>query len=32
MSIWSWLKLTAALWLLRKAVKGIGWLLLAASR
>ncbi len=30
MSIWSWLKLTAALWLLRKAVKGIGWLLLAA--
>ena len=30
MSIWSWLKLTAALWLLRKTVKGIGWLLLAA--
>ena len=29
-SIWSWLKLTAALWLLRKVVKGIGWLLLAA--
>ena len=31
-SIWSWLKLTAALWLLRKTVKGIGWLLLAARR
>ena len=30
MSIWSWLKLTAALWLLGKMVKGVGWLLLAA--
>ena len=30
MSIWSWLKLTAALWLLRKGVKAFGWLLLAA--
>jgi len=29
-SIWSWLKLTAALWLLRKMIKGIGWLLVAA--
>ena len=29
MSIWSWLKLTAALWLLRKGVKAFGWLLLA---
>ena len=29
-SIWSWLKLTAALWLLGEVVKGIGWLLLAA--
>ena len=30
MSVWSWLKLTAALWLLRKAVKAFGWLLVAA--
>jgi hypothetical protein len=28
MSVWSWLRLTASLWLLRKAVKGAGWLLL----
>ncbi|MGH3222517.1 MAG: hypothetical protein ACRDPY_28120 [Streptosporangiaceae bacterium] len=27
MSVWSWLKLTVALWLLRKAFKGFGWLL-----
>jgi len=31
MSVWSWLKLTACLWLLRKAVKAAGWLLLAAA-
>ena len=30
MSIWSWLKLTAALWLLRKGFKAFGWVLLAA--
>ena len=30
MSICSWLKLTAALWLLGKAVKAFGWLLAAA--
>ena len=30
MSVWSWLKLTLCLWLLRKAVKVTGWLLLAA--
>ena len=30
MSIWSWLKLTAALWLIRKGVKAFGWLLVAA--
>ena len=30
MSIWSWLKLTIALWLIRKAFKAAGWLLLAA--
>jgi hypothetical protein len=28
-SVWSWLKLTICLWLLRKAVKGAGWLLVA---
>ena len=28
MSVWSWLKLTACLWLLRKMVKVAGWLLL----
>ena len=26
MSVWSWLKLTVCLWLLRKLVKGTGWL------
>jgi hypothetical protein len=31
MSVWSWLKLTACLWLLRKAVKAVRWLLLAAA-
>ena len=30
MSIWSWLKLAVFLWLLRKAFKLAGWLLLAA--
>jgi hypothetical protein len=30
-SIWSWLKLTAALWLIRKAFKAFGWLLVAAA-
>jgi hypothetical protein len=30
MSVWTWLKLTVCLWLLRKAVKVTGWLLLAA--
>jgi hypothetical protein len=29
-SVWSWLKLAAGLWLLRKTAKGAGWLLLAA--
>ncbi len=31
MSVWSWLKLTVCLWLLRKMVKVMGWLLLAAA-
>jgi Helicase HerA, central domain len=31
MSIWSWLKLTAVLWLLGKAVKIVGWMLLFAA-
>jgi hypothetical protein len=31
MSVWSWLKLTACLWLLRKTVKAVRWLLLAAA-
>ncbi len=31
MSIWSWLKLTAALWLIRKGFKVFGWLLVAAA-
>ena len=31
MSVWSWLKLTGCLWLLRKAVKAGKWLLLAAA-
>ena len=30
MSVWAWLKLTVCLWLLRKMIKLIGWLLLAA--
>jgi len=30
MSVWSWLRLTASLWLLRRAVKCAGWLLLLA--
>jgi hypothetical protein len=30
MSVWSWLKLTLALWLIRKAFKAAGWLLLLA--
>ena len=30
MSVWSWLKLTICLWLLRKMIKVAGWLLLAA--
>jgi hypothetical protein len=30
MTVWSWLKLTICLWLLRKAFKAAGWLLLAA--
>ncbi len=29
MSVWSWLKLSVCLWLLRKMIKGTGWLLLA---
>ena len=31
MSIWSWLKLTAALWLIRKSAKAFGWLLITAA-
>ena len=31
MSVWSWLKLTVCLWLLRKAVKATGWLLAFAA-
>jgi hypothetical protein len=30
MSVWSWVKLTVCLWLLRKAFKLAGWLLVAA--
>ena len=30
MSVWSWIKLTVCLWLLRKSIKAAGWLLLAA--
>ena len=30
MSIWSWLKLTIALWLIRKTAKAAGWLFLLA--
>ena len=28
--MWSWLKLTAALWLIRAGLKAFGWLLVAA--
>ena len=31
MSLWSWLKLAVCLWLLRRAVKVTGWLLLVAA-
>ena len=31
MNLWSWLKLTAALWLIRKGFKVVGWLLVAAA-
>jgi hypothetical protein len=31
MSVWSWLKLTAALWLLRRGVRFLGWALLFAA-
>jgi hypothetical protein len=30
MTVWTWVKLTVCLWLLRKIVKAAGWLLLAA--
>jgi hypothetical protein len=30
-TIWSWLKLTAALWLIRKGFKAFGWLLVTAA-
>ena len=30
MSVWTWVKLTVCLWLIRKAFKAAGWLLLAA--
>ena len=30
MSVWSWIKLTVCLWLLRKMIKAGGWLLLVA--
>ena len=30
MSVWSWLKLTVCLWLLRKMIKVTGWVLVAA--
>ena len=29
MTVWTWLRFTVTLWLLRKAVKLTGWLLLA---
>src|SRR5450755_2132067 len=29
-TVWSWLKLTVALWLLRKTAKVVGWLIVAA--
>ena len=28
MSVWSWIRLTVCLWLLRKMIKAAGWLLL----
>lgn len=31
MTVWSWLRLTACLWLVRKAVKATGWLLAFAT-
>jgi hypothetical protein len=31
MSVWSWLKLTVSLWLIRKAFRLVRWLLLAAA-
>ncbi len=31
MSVWSWIRLTACLWLLRKAVKAVMWLLVAVA-
>ena len=31
MSVWSWLKLTVCLWLLRKSFKAAGWLLVFAG-
>jgi len=30
-TVWAWLKLTAALWLIRKAFKLTWWLLLAVA-
>lgn len=30
MSIWSWLRLTVALWLIRAGLKAFGWFLVAA--
>jgi hypothetical protein len=29
-TIWAWLRLTAALWLIRKGFKAFGWLIVAA--
>ena len=31
MTTWTWMRLTASLWLLRRAVRGTGWLLLGAT-
>jgi hypothetical protein len=30
-SVWSWLKLAVAVWLIRKAARITGWVLLAAA-
>ena len=30
MSVWSWVRLTVCLWLLRKMIKVTGWVLVAA--